>query len=132
MRVRSTIAALATAGALALSIGVVAAVGAQASSAKTPVLRVDASPAGKLAFVQKKISVKAGAITFVLHNKSAVPHNLGVKGNGLDDEQIGAPSKTITKSVTKVTYKLTPGTYEFYCEVPGHEAAGMKGKLVVK
>jgi uncharacterized cupredoxin-like copper-binding protein len=31
-----------------------------------------------------------------------------------------------------VTYKnLPPGVYTFYCTVPGHEAAGMKGKLVV-
>jgi uncharacterized cupredoxin-like copper-binding protein len=27
---------------------------------------------------------------------------------------------------------LKPGSYEFYCQVPGHEAAGMKGTLTVK
>ncbi len=31
-----------------------------------------------------------------------------------------------------VTAKLKKGTYTFYCEVQGHEADGMKGKLVVK
>ena len=31
----------------------------------------------------------------------------------------------------QVTVTLKPGTYEFYCTVPGHEAGGMKGKLVV-
>ena len=30
-----------------------------------------------------------------------------------------------------MTVKLKKGTYTFYCPVDGHEAAGMKGKLVV-
>jgi len=30
-----------------------------------------------------------------------------------------------------VTADLKPGTYTFYCPVPGHEAAGMKGTLTV-
>jgi uncharacterized cupredoxin-like copper-binding protein len=30
-----------------------------------------------------------------------------------------------------VTANLKPGTYEFYCSVPGHEQAGMKGTLTV-
>jgi uncharacterized cupredoxin-like copper-binding protein len=28
--------------------------------------------------------------------------------------------------------KLKKGRYTFYCPVPGHREAGMKGKLVVK
>jgi uncharacterized cupredoxin-like copper-binding protein len=31
-----------------------------------------------------------------------------------------------------VTADLKPGTYEFYCPVDGHKAAGMKGTLTVK
>jgi plastocyanin len=115
--------------AIALAGGAVAA----AAAVKSPsVLRVDANAKGKLAFVQKTLTAKAGKITFNLRNASGVPHNLGVKGNGLDDEQIGAPTKTITRGKASVTYTLKAGTYEFFCELPGHEAAGMKGKLVVK
>lgn len=29
------------------------------------------------------------------------------------------------------TISLKEGTYDFVCDVPGHEDAGMKGKLVV-
>jgi len=31
-----------------------------------------------------------------------------------------------------VTVTLKPGTYQFYCPVPGHKAAGMKGTLTVQ
>ena len=30
-----------------------------------------------------------------------------------------------------MTVTLKKGTYTFYCPVDGHEAAGMKGKLIV-
>ena len=33
---------------------------------------------------------------------------------------------------SKFTVTLKPGTYTFFCSVPGHEAGGMKGTLVVK
>jgi uncharacterized cupredoxin-like copper-binding protein len=42
------------------------------------------------------------------------------------DGQIVTPGSKSTIIVT-----LKPGTYEYYCPVPGHKAAGMKGTLVV-
>ena len=52
------------------------------------------------------------------------------------------PAKLVTGSdadaivsggqTSKVSVDLKPGKYEFYCSVPGHEQAGMKGTLTVK
>ena len=41
--------------------------------------------------------------------------------------------KIVRKGKTSmVTADPEEGGYEFYCSVPGHEAAGMKGTLIVK
>jgi uncharacterized cupredoxin-like copper-binding protein len=40
--------------------------------------------------------------------------------------------KIVPKGATStVSAKLKRGTYVFYCTVPGHEAAGMKGTLTI-
>jgi len=40
-------------------------------------------------------------------------------------------TRTIGHGVTQVTVHLAKGVYHFYCSVPGHEDAGMSGKLTV-
>ena len=60
-------------------------------------------------------------------SSSGVPHAIALEGNGVDqDGETADPGGTSTVTVT-----LKPGTYSFYCPVPGHEAAGMKGTLTV-
>jgi uncharacterized cupredoxin-like copper-binding protein len=43
-----------------------------------------------------------------------------------------AASSFISKGTTSITLNLKPGTYTFFCQVPGHRAAGMFGTLTVK
>jgi uncharacterized cupredoxin-like copper-binding protein len=59
---------------------------------------------------------------------SGLPHGIAVEGKGIDkDGRPASPGRT-----SRVTVTLKRGTYEFFCPVDGHKAAGMEGKLVVK
>lgn len=91
---------------------------------------VAADPSGALAYVQTSLTAPAGTTTFTFTNDSPVPHNLTFEKAGTEDE-LGA-TKTITGASDSVTLDLPAGTYTYYCSVPGHEAAGMKGTLTVK
>jgi plastocyanin len=75
-----------------------------------------------------KLTAKAGKVTIVMTNPSPLLHDVAIKGKG-----VKVKGKTVGKGgVSKVTATLKKGIYEFYCTLPGHEAAGMKGKLIIK
>jgi plastocyanin len=91
-------------------------------------LKISADPSGQLKFDKSKLSAKAGNVTITMDNPSPVAHAVGVEGNGVDKD--GNTVNMGGKST--VTVDLKPGTYEFYCPVDGHKAAGMEGTLTVK
>jgi uncharacterized cupredoxin-like copper-binding protein len=68
---------------------------------------------------------KAGEITFEAKNDGKIPHDLAIKGTS-DKTKLIQPGGTADLTVT-----LKPGTYELYCTVPGHEAAGMRLNITV-
>src|SRR4051794_22537306 len=91
-------------------------------------LKLTADKGGALAFDKKTLDAKAGKVTITMDNPAPVPHAIAVEGNGVDMD-----GKTVMSGGTStVTADLKPGTYTFYCPVPGHEQAGMKGTLTVK
>ena len=69
------------------------------------------------------LSVAAGA-TLNLTNDGAVVHNLAVDG-------VASPMINAGESGQLDLGELAPGTYTMICEVPGHEAAGMKGTITI-
>jgi plastocyanin len=95
---------------------------------KNGTLSIPADPTGALAFQYGKATANAGSVTLEMPNKASITHDISVKGNGIDQRgpQVGQGG------TSKVTADLKPGTYVFYCSVPGHEAGGMKGTLTVK
>lgn len=79
------------------------------------------------AFQYTKATAPAGKVTFDMPNKSSIGHNIALKNVP------GAAGKIVPQGGTSTfTATLKPGSYTFFCEVPGHEAAGMKGTLTVK
>ena len=86
-----------------------------------------ADPGGALEFQKKELTAPAGEVTLVMENPASVEHNIAVKGDGIDEK-----GPVVGEGGTsEITLTLEPGEYEFYCSVPGHEAAGMEGTLRV-
>ncbi|MFL5896642.1 MAG: plastocyanin/azurin family copper-binding protein [Thermoleophilaceae bacterium] len=80
------------------------------------------------AFSARAAIAKPGQVTFTMPNKSPVNHNIAIKGGGAT----GAGKIVPQGSTSTFTVNLKPGKYTFFCQVPGHEQAGMKGTLTVK
>jgi plastocyanin len=93
-------------------------------------LSIEASPTGQLAYVTNKASATAGPVTVEMPNTSGVSHNIAIQ-QGTSGPVLGA-SSFISKGNTSVSVTLKPGTYTFFCQVPGHRQAGMEGTLTVK
>jgi plastocyanin len=73
-------------------------------------------------------SLKPGSYAFDLANDGKLPHDLTIEGPGVKK----AHTPVINggqKATLKV--KLTAGTYDFYCSVPGHKQLGMDAKVKV-
>jgi plastocyanin len=98
-----------------------------ASSGGGATLKVSAPADGALKFDQSSLTAKAGKVDVQFSNPSSVPHAVEIEGNGVE-----VKTKVVTKGDASVSADLKPGTYEYYCPVSGHKAAGMKGTLTVQ
>jgi plastocyanin len=98
-------------------------------------LAIDANPGGQLAYTTTKALATAGPVTVTMSNMSGVSHNIafeaGENGATAKGAKIAA-SSFISKGTVAVSLNLKPGKYTFFCEVPGHRAAGMYGTMTVK
>jgi plastocyanin len=98
-----------------------------APNAAASSLKLAADPAGQLSYDTKQLSAKAGLVKINLANASPVEHNVTIaQGSTV----LGA-TPTFLGGAKSVSLKLKPGTYTFYCSVPGHRQAGMEGTLKV-
>jgi plastocyanin len=96
------------------------------AGAGTP-LKLAANPTGLLSFDSRQLSAKAGAVTITFANGSPIEHNLTVSQGAT----VLAATPTFTGASKTLTLNLKPGTYTFYCSVPGHRQAGMEGTLKI-
>jgi uncharacterized cupredoxin-like copper-binding protein len=98
-----------------------------ASGAPTGTVKLAADPSA-LAFDTKSLTAKAGSVTIDFKNPAPIPHDVKIEQGS---KELGG-TKEITNSSTSAKVTLKPGTYTFFCSVPGHRQAGMEGTLTVK
>ncbi len=75
-------------------------------------------------FVPAELTAPAGMVRVQVSNRDLFWHTFTIDAIGLD---LGVPVRG--ERVAQV--ELTSGIYDFYCRIPGHERAGMRGKLTV-
>jgi plastocyanin len=97
------------------------------AAAKPTKLALAADPGGQLAYDAKTLSAKAGTVTITMANMSPVEHDVAIA----EGTKVLGQTPTFVGGSKTLTLKLKPGTYTFYCTVPGHRQAGMEGKLTV-
>jgi plastocyanin len=90
-------------------------------------LELAADPAA-IAYDKKRLSSKPGEVTIDFNNPAPIQHDVVIT----EGEKVVAQSDLISESQTSVSAELAPGSYTFYCSVPGHREAGMEGTLSVK
>lgn len=84
---------------------------------------------GSLVFDPESLEAAPGTITLAYDNPSAVPHSVAIQD---EEDQVLAESEVVSQALTKATADLVPGSYIFYCTVPGHRESGMEGVLTVQ
>ena len=92
-------------------------------------LAVEADRGGAPAFRPDALRAEAGRVALELVNPSTTAHSLCVEA-----EEQGALGCTGTFRGDRGTLRLRlpAGRYTFFCNVPGHRAAGMHGTLTVE
>jgi plastocyanin len=92
-------------------------------------LKFEADPKGELAYTSTSETAKAGKVTVEFKNPQSLTHDVAIENaNG---EEVGA-TELIADGSDTTTVDLKPGTYTYFCTVPGHREAGMEGTLTVK
>jgi plastocyanin len=77
-------------------------------------------------FTPDEITLAAGEDVTIALRSTDVLHDFVVKGEG---HVVSAKAKKTKRGGIRVD---EPGTYRFWCSVPGHRSAGMRGTIVVQ
>jgi len=92
-------------------------------------LAFEADPNGELAYTTTSATAKSGKVTIDFDNPQSLTHDVAIEDSS--GGEVGA-TELIADASDSTTVDLKPGTYTFYCSVPGHREAGMEGTLTVK
>lgn len=101
----------------------------EGSGGGSSTLKFEADPGGELAYTTTEATAKAGKVTVDFNNPQGLTHDVAIEDSS--GKEVGA-TELIAEGSDSTTVNLKPGTYHFYCTVPGHREAGMEGTLTVK
>jgi plastocyanin len=101
--------------------------GAEGSGGST--VSFEADPGGQLAYTTTEATAKAGKVTVDFNNPQGLTHDVAIEDSS--GKTVGQ-TELIAEGETSTSVNLKPGTYTFFCSVPGHREAGMEGTLTVK
>ena len=87
---------------------------------------ISAPADGSFAYDTTEVDTAAGTVTVNFDNPAPLSHNVVIEDDA--GETLGE-TDLISESTTSTTVDLQPGTYTFYCSVPGHREGGMEGTL---
>jgi plastocyanin len=76
-------------------------------------------------FAEAPDVVPSGEQTIAIVNEGAIVHNVVFEGTNVKVEAQGGATEV-------EEFDLEPGTYTYFCDVPGHRAAGMVGTISVQ
>ena len=77
-----------------------------------------------VAYVPKSFEVPSGKVTLAVRNRDLFWHTFTIDALKVD---VRAP----VGRLRAVTFEAKPGTYTYYCRIPGHATLGMRGTLRV-
>jgi uncharacterized cupredoxin-like copper-binding protein len=89
-----------------------------------PAIKTLTFDADQLAFTPNKVTAPAGILEIKLASQD-MTHSLVIEGLPGFQLEAGSGSSATGK------VDLKPGKYTFYCDIPGHRAAGMEGTITV-
>lgn len=99
------------------------------STGSASTIDFEADPNGGLAYTSAKMTAKAGKVTVDFTNPQPLMHDVAIEDSS---GETVAQTNTVAEGSDSTSAELKPGTYHYYCTVPGHREAGMEGVLVVK
>jgi plastocyanin len=98
------------------------------SAGSAAALDIEAASSG-LAYASDTATAKAGKVTLNFTNSQPLTHDVAIEDSS--GKTIGK-TELIAEGSDSTVVNLKPGTYHYYCTVPGHREAGMEGTLTVK
>jgi plastocyanin len=76
-------------------------------------------------FSTTTLKASPGQVAIYMTNDDLFWHTVTIK-------ELGVDVRIPVKGHRRITFSAAPGTYTFYCAIPGHAGIGMKGTLTVR